>query len=71
MIKKVNDSSFGRKATFVLIVLIGFAAILIVLRAGTIANTSIQDAKKTDDIEYQLRLLQEKQKTPPAQPSAR
>jgi len=52
---------WGRYAAFLIIALIGTAAILVVIKASTVAETSIQEVKKSDDIEYQLKKLRESQ----------
>lgn len=59
--KRPVTGALGRYAAFLIIALIGTIAILIVIKASTIADTSIQDAKRSDDIDYQLRKLREAQ----------
>lgn len=66
--KLAETRRLGRYGAVLLLALLGTAAILLILRAGTIADTSIDEAKRSDDIEYQLRLLKEAEvmKTKPA-----
>ena len=62
--KRAAMGHMGRYAAVVLLLLIGAAAILIVLRASVIAGDAINNAKRSDDVDYQLRLLKEKQTQP-------
>lgn len=59
--KRPTTGALGRYAAFLIIALIGTIAILIVIKASTIADTSIEDAKRSDDIDYQLKKLREAQ----------
>lgn len=44
---------------FLLITLIGTMAILIIIKASMFAETSVQEVKKSDNLDYQLRKLRE------------